>query len=186
MYSGSLTVPEAGQPGSEPAILASPKSARTVCRPCEKDVRGLRLGHGCHAPARDPSAPNILLHKDGTPVLADFGLARMAGSLRRLTSSGTVNGDPRVHVARAGCRRSHRSSVRPLLVRHRGYEMLTGRGAFWRRHAGRGPTLARDQPMPSTRELRGELSAHIEEVLRRGLAKRPEDRFPTAAAFVAP
>src|SRR2546426_7064387 len=41
------------------------------------------------------------------------------------------------------------------------------------------------KPMPSTRELRGELSAHIEEVLRRALAKRPEDRFQTAAAFVA-
>ncbi|HEX2680239.1 MAG TPA: serine/threonine-protein kinase, partial [Candidatus Dormibacteraeota bacterium] len=43
---------------------------------------------------RDIKPSNILIHADGTPVLADFGLARMAGSMRRLTSSGTVMGTP--------------------------------------------------------------------------------------------
>src|SRR5262249_56845463 len=39
--------------------------------------------------------------------------------------------------------------------------------------------------MPPTRELRGELSAHVESVLRRGLAKAPDQRYATAAEFVA-
>jgi len=38
--------------------------------------------------------------------------------------------------------------------------------------------------MPPTRELRGELSAHLEGALRRALAKTPSDRYPTAAMFV--
>jgi putative two-component system response regulator len=41
------------------------------------------------------------------------------------------------------------------------------------------------RPMPAPRELRGELSAHVEAVLRRGLAKNPGERFPTAASFVS-
>jgi putative two-component system response regulator len=39
--------------------------------------------------------------------------------------------------------------------------------------------------MPATRELRGELSAHVEDVLRKALAKAPEDRYRSAAEFVA-
>jgi putative two-component system response regulator len=38
--------------------------------------------------------------------------------------------------------------------------------------------------MPPTRELAGELSLHVEETLRRALAKAPGDRFPTASEFV--
>jgi putative two-component system response regulator len=39
--------------------------------------------------------------------------------------------------------------------------------------------------MPAARELTGELSAHAEAALRRGLDKTPEERFPTACQFVA-
>src|SRR5438046_9018461 len=65
------------------------------------------------------------------------------------------------------------------------YEMLTGRVPFL------GDTPASvllshvTKAMPAARELRGELSAHVEDVLRRALAKRPVERFPSTAAFVA-
>src|SRR5437016_4576412 len=39
--------------------------------------------------------------------------------------------------------------------------------------------------MPATRELRGELSGHVEDVLRRALAKRPDERYPSTSTFVA-
>ena len=65
------------------------------------------------------------------------------------------------------------------------YEMLTGRVPF----LGDTPAAVLlshvTKAMPATRELRGELSAHVEDVLRRGLAKRPEERYPSTAAFVA-
>jgi putative two-component system response regulator len=63
--------------------------------------------------------------------------------------------------------------------------MLTGRVPF--EAATPAATLLSHvtKPMPETRELRGELSAHIEEVLRKALAKRPEDRYQSAAAFAA-
>jgi putative two-component system response regulator len=64
------------------------------------------------------------------------------------------------------------------------YEMLTGRVPF----AGDTPAATLlshvTKAMPATRELKGELSAHVEEVLRRALSKRPEDRFPSASSLV--
>src|SRR5260370_5861356 len=62
--------------------------------------------------------------------------------------------------------------------------MLTGRVPF------EGDTPAAvlvshvTRPMPAAHELRGELSAHVEDVLRRGLAKNPDDRFASASSFV--
>src|SRR5260370_4269702 len=61
--------------------------------------------------------------------------------------------------------------------------MLTGRVPF------EGDTPAAvlvshvTRPMPAAHELRGELSAHVEDVLRRGLAKNPDDRYPSASSF---
>src|SRR2546430_16494492 len=43
---------------------------------------------------RDIKPSNILIQQDSTPVLADFGLAKMTGAAHRLTSSGTVMGTP--------------------------------------------------------------------------------------------
>jgi putative two-component system response regulator len=65
------------------------------------------------------------------------------------------------------------------------YELLTGRVPF----VGDTPAAILlshvTKAMPATRELRGELSAHVEDALRRGLAKKPEDRFPSAGAFAS-
>src|SRR5207245_10780077 len=63
--------------------------------------------------------------------------------------------------------------------------MRTGRVPFLGDTPAAGLLSHVTKAMPATRELRGELSAHVEDVLRRGLAKRPEERYPSAAAFVA-
>jgi putative two-component system response regulator len=64
------------------------------------------------------------------------------------------------------------------------YEMLTGRVPFQDGASAAVLVSHVTRPMPSPHELRGELSAHVEEVLRRGLAKNPSDRYPTASSFV--
>ncbi len=43
---------------------------------------------------RDIKPSNILLARDGTPVLSDFGLAKMIGSQAQLTASGATVGTP--------------------------------------------------------------------------------------------
>jgi putative two-component system response regulator len=133
---------------------------------------------------RDVKPSNILIQKDGTPMLADFGLVKMADSVRRITATGIVMGTPEYMSPEQGADEligpaSDRYSLAVVA-----YEMLTGRVPF------RGNTPAAvlvshmNKEMPPTRELHGELSAHVEGALRRALAKSPSDRYPTAAMFV--
>jgi TolB-like protein len=62
------------------------------------------------------------------------------------------------------------------------FHLLTGRPPY----VGPYPGLARvaahaSEPVPEVRDLRGDVPPGLSAVLRRALAKRPDDRFPTAA-----
>jgi len=74
--------------------IGAPMELEEVVRTLEPLAAALDYAHAHGILHRDIKPSNILLHTNGTPVLADFGLARMAGSTRRLTSSGMVMGTP--------------------------------------------------------------------------------------------
>jgi cyclic di-GMP phosphodiesterase len=165
--------------------VGRPMDLRKALAVIEQLAGALDHAHSHGVLHRDIKPSNILLARDGTPVLADFGLARIAGSMRRLTHSGTVMGTPEYMSPEQAADEpiGPASDLYSLAVV--AYEMLTGRVPF----AGDTPAAILlshvTKAMPPTRELRGELSAHVEDALRRGLAKRPEDRFPSGAAFAA-
>jgi cyclic di-GMP phosphodiesterase len=133
---------------------------------------------------RDIKPSNILLRDDGAPVLADFGLAKMAGTHRKLTATGAVMGTPEyMSPEQVGDGEVGPASDRYSLAVV-AYEMLTGRVPF-RAEAPAAVLLSHlTRPMPSTEELTDQQSAHLEEVLRRGLSKHPNDRYPTSSSFV--
>jgi putative two-component system response regulator len=134
---------------------------------------------------RDVKPSNILLRRDGSPVLADFGLSMVAHSLRRITSADSVVGTPE-YMSPEQC---SGAAITPASDRYSlgivAYEMLTGRVPFQADTPG--PILLAHlaQPVPPTPELDGELAAHVRGALTRGLAKAPEDRYPSAGGFVA-
>jgi putative two-component system response regulator len=165
--------------------LGKPMELREVIRVLEQLGSALDHAHAHGILHRDIKPSNVLIHKDGTPVLADFGLARMAGTLRRLTSSGTVMGTPEYMSPEQAADEpvGPTSDLYSLAIVT--YEMLTGRVPF----PGSTPAAVLlshvTKSMPILRELKGELSAHVEEVLRRALSKQPGERYQSAAAFVA-
>ena len=163
--------------------VGRPMELQEVVRLLEQVASALDHAHKHGVLHRDIKPSNILLHSDGTPVLADFGLARMAGSAQRLTSSGIVMGTPEYMSPEQAADEplGPTSDVYSLAIV--AYEMLTGRVPFEADTPAATLLSHVTKPMPATRELRGELSAHIEEVLRKALAKRPEDRYPSAGAF---
>jgi putative two-component system response regulator len=165
--------------------VGTPMDLREAVHTLDQLAGALDHAHANGILHRDIKPSNILLHKDGTPVLADFGLARMAGSMRRLTSSGTVMGTPEYMSPEQAADETVGPASDIYSFAIVAYEMLTGRVPFGADTPAAVLLSHVTKPMPATRELRGELSAHIEEVLRKALAKRPEDRFATAAAFVA-
>lgn len=165
--------------------VGKPMELQEVVRLLEQLAGGLDHAHANGILHRDIKPSNILLHKDGSPVLADFGLAKMAGSLHRLTSSGTVMGTPEYMSPEQAADEPLTAASDVYSLAIVAYEMLTGRVPFEADTPAATLLSHVTKPMPATRELKGELSAHVEGVLRTALAKRPEDRYQTAAAFVA-
>ncbi len=133
---------------------------------------------------RDIKPSNILIRHDGTPMLTDFGLAQPTNAANRLTVDGAVAGTPAYmspEQAR-GEAAGPKSDLYALAVV--AYEMLTGRTPFYAESAIAMLFGHLNSSVPATPELSGELAAHLESVLRRGMAKAPEDRYDSARAFV--
>ena len=165
--------------------IGKPIDLREVIQLLEPIANALDYAHSQGILHRDIKPSNILLHKDGTPVLADFGLAKMAGAMRRLTGTGSVMGTPEYMSPEQAADDpvGPASDLYSLAVV--AYEMLTGRVPFDADTPAAILLSHVTKSMPATRELRGELSAHIEDVLRRGLAKLPGQRYSSAGQFVA-
>jgi putative two-component system response regulator len=164
--------------------LGRPMALQHVIRVLSQVADALDHAHARGILHRDIKPSNILLRIDGSPVLADFGLAKMAGSLRRLTSSGTVMGTPEYMSPEQAADEALGPASDRYSLAVVAYEMLTGRVPFQADTPAATLLSHVTKAMPATRELKGELSAHLEDVLRRGLAKDPSQRYPSAAAFV--
>src|SRR5882724_396024 len=145
---------------------------------------GLDYAHGLGIVHRDVKPANVLLEKDDTPVLADFGLAKLLQGSSLKSMTGVTTGTP----AYMSPEQVSGSQVGPAADRYSlatiAYEMLTGIIPF----DGVGvleilyAQVHREPPPPSTRIRR--LSSQVDSVIMRGLAKKPEDRWDTCTAFV--
>ena len=136
---------------------------------------------------RDVKPGNILvaddLHGEGHVYLADFGVARPIGTDQALTASGDVVGTPGYLAPELweGHDPDPRSDVYALAVTT--FEMLVGTrpfpGSEWpglmNKHLHATP--------PWTTSARPDLPAAVDAVIARGLAKKPDDRHPTAGGF---
>lgn len=132
----------------------------------------------------DIKPSNILLTKDGRKVvLTDFGIVRLTDDRRGDRSwrlVGTAGYMSPEHATRGTV--DHRSDIFSLGVVL--YEMLTGESPF--RSETTSQTLSavihRDPPSPS--ELNPSLSAEVDKVVQKALAKDKRDRFQTTREMV--
>ncbi|TMD25432.1 MAG: serine/threonine protein kinase, partial [Chloroflexi bacterium] len=110
--------------------LGKPMDLRDAIDVLEQLAGALDHAHQHGILHRDIKPSNILLRADGTPVLADFGLAKMAGSLRRLTGSGTVMGTPEYMSPEQAADEPLGPASDLYSFAIVAYEMLTGRVPF--------------------------------------------------------
>ena len=132
---------------------------------------------------RDVKPANLLVSGDGQLRVSDFGIARAAGD-DTLTAAGTVLGSTGYMAPEQARGEPSTPATDRYALACVAFELLTGRRPFARdtvaaeaaAHAYESPPLVGDlAAMP----------AALDEVLARGLAKRPSDRPATCAALVA-
>jgi len=150
----------------------------------DRMLAALAALHGAGIVHRDVKPANVLLTADGDVKLTDFGIARLDDAAT-LTVEGSVLGTPAYLPPEQaqGERPTPAGDLYSLGAVC--FEMLAGTPPF-----GTGPAatvaLAHvSSPLPSLLERRADVPAAIVAVVERALAKRPEERWPSAPAMQA-
>ena len=132
---------------------------------------------------RDVKPGNILLTEDGRVLVTDFGIAKASEATSDLTEVGQVVGTAKYLSPEQveGRPLDPRSDVYALGVVL--YEASTGRPPFAADNVTATALARLHAEPPPPRALRGDLPPALEAIVMRAMARRPEDRFPTAAAL---
>ncbi|HEY7028526.1 MAG TPA: protein kinase [Gemmatimonadales bacterium] len=138
----------------------------------------LQYAHDHGVVHRDIKPENVML-SGNQAVVADFGIARAlhAANADQLTLTGMAIGTPQYMSPEqaSGERVDGRADQYSLACTL--YEMLSGKPPF----VGSTPlaVMAKHsaEPVPSVRDRREGIPSRVEKAIKRGMAKRPEDRF---------
>jgi WD40 repeat protein len=171
----------------EQKLAAGPPPPREAAALVRALARAMHHAHRQHVIHRDLKPANVLLAEDGTPKIADFGLAKRLDVGPGPTRSGVVLGTAAYMAPEQALGRTR--EVGPLTdVYGLGailYECLAGRPPF------EGTTLvltlhrvACDEPTPPRRLRRG-VPADLETICLKCLRKEPEKRYASAEALAA-
>src|SRR5688572_28170437 len=152
-------------------------TTRAALRIAAQIAQALDAIHSRGIVHRDLKPANILFRADGRPVLVDFGLARDITVNSTLTVAGTFIATPR-YMSPEQClgqpvdARSDLYALGAVL-----YEMITGTKIYDGASAADVIGMHVNAPVPKLAEM---LSVH-QPLLDRLLAKKPAERFQTAA-----
>jgi hypothetical protein len=151
----------------------------------------LDAAHACGLVHRDVKPANMLLGglaEDGSEdhvYLSDFGISKTSQATTNLTLTGQVLGTlnylaPEQIEGRAVDGRADAYSLACAA-----FEMLAGAPPFRRDQSLAVMWAQLSAPPPALTSARPDLPAAVDQVMFRGLAKAPEERYPSCRAFAA-
>ncbi len=127
----------------------------------------------------DVKPANVIVDEQGRAKLTDFGIARAARGPREHELIGTARYIAPERIE--GEAPTERSDIYSLgLV---AYELLAGRPAYAEMETEDLLRERLDGPPPSLRTARVGVSNDVDAVIRKALARAPEDRYPSAGTF---
>jgi serine/threonine protein kinase len=133
---------------------------------------------------RDVKPTNVLIQRDGTPVLTDFGLARILGPATGASQTNAPLGTLEYMSPESASGKAIGPAADQYALAVIAYEMLTGKPPF----GGETPIavlLAQISRTPPPASERGvTLAPAVEDALQRALAKDPDDRYASVSEFI--
>ncbi len=149
-------------------------------------AEALSYAHGHGVVHRDLKPANALIDSQGNIFLTDFGIAKLLESASpRLTQTDAIMGTPAyISPEQAQSRPvDQRSDIYSLGIIL--YEMATGQVPY----VADTPLAVLfkhiSDPLPPPSQVKPDIPPSIEQVILQALSKNPEDRFGTAAEFIA-
>jgi serine/threonine-protein kinase len=156
--------------------------ALTVLTPI---ASALDYAHARGVVHRDIKPQNILLTHDGTPLLTDFGLAKIIGPGSGVTQAGALMGTAEYIAPECA---SGAESAGPAADQYAlaivAYQMLVGRHPFPSENPLSALMAHVHKPVPVPSAVGVPLAPNVEAALLRGLAKKPAERFARVSDFV--
>ena len=165
-------------------MKSSPLSMLDVLELVTAVGSGLQYAHNQRILHRDIKPSNVLVAKEGSIYLTDFGLARMVEGNSSLTGD-TIVGTPHYispEQALNAEKLDERTDIYSFGVMI--YEMVTGRVPF---DADTAFSVIEDHiytPPPPPSTIRPELSLEVEDVILKALAKKSTDRYENVSDMV--
>jgi tetratricopeptide (TPR) repeat protein len=164
-----------------------PQPPKEAARLLEAVARGVVCAHQRGIIHRDLKPANILLTRDGTPKITDFGLAKRLEGDSSQTKSGTLMGTPSYMAPEQAAGKTR--EVGPLSDQYALgavlYEMLTGRPPLVGTSIVETLNLVQNQePLPPGR-LQPGLPRDLETICMKCLQKEPAKRYASAQALAA-
>ncbi len=156
----------------------------TVIDYCAKTAEGLDFAHAAGVVHRDIKPANIMLLKDGTLRITDFGIARIQASSK--TATGTVMGTPSYMSPEqvAGKKVDGRADLWSLGVML--FEMSSGEKPFKGGEAiGTLLFQIANDPHPAPTSIRPDLPSDLVAVIDRCLKKNPDERYQRGGEIAA-
>ena len=153
-------------------------------------LRGLAHAHAHGLVHRDLKPANVMLVHDGEDLdvarILDFGLARMVAGDDRITRTGIACGTPRYMAPEQALDRGVDARCDLYALSVILFEMLAGRTPFDHPESAGLLRLHMSAPVPRIAEVAPGVVVPpgLEEVMRRGLAKRSEDRPQSADEYL--
>jgi eukaryotic-like serine/threonine-protein kinase len=146
-------------------------------------AHGLAFAHDHGVVHRDVKPHNVIIDREGTPKVTDFGIARSLDREDGLTTTGALLGtsDYLAPEQASGLPVSDRSDQYSLGVLL--YELLTGEVPYPAESLVQAAMRHVNDPVPSVRDARPDVPVAVDELVRTAMQKRPEDRFASTDAF---
>jgi serine/threonine-protein kinase len=162
-----------------------PLAETDILRLARDIIAALAFAHQQGVIHRDLKPDNVLIRSDGGAVLTDFGIARAVSGYTASTGVNMTIGTPQYLSPEQaqGQPLDHRVDFYSLGVTL--YKAATGELPF---NSTDWFELARmhvEDPPPSMRKKRPELSKRFERVVMKCLEKHPDDRYANAGEFLA-